>query len=179
MSAPPAPMPTTPAATSLPQRRGSRSALGSKSASSSIAASVISVSLRSSRSLNASGGSIGTSAPCSSRSTSLISVLLLQPILQLPDRAMDQHLRGPLGSPQRPRDLLVVHSEREAHDQRLAAIVRQARHPRQHLLELLPALDERLRVVRRRDERSVLERRLRTARAIAVVVGGEIVRDPD
>src|SRR5437764_3398662 len=148
ISAPPAPTPTTPAATRRPQRRGSRSAFGSNSASSSMAASVIIVSRRSSRSLMAMEGSTGTSAPCSSRSTSLISLLLLQPVLQLPDRAMDEHLRGALGPPKRPRDLLVVHAEREAHDQRLAAVVRQARDSRQHGLKLLATLHQRLGVVR-------------------------------
>src|SRR3954469_6759768 len=110
------------------QRRGSRSALGSHSAISSTAASVIDVSRRSSRSLSRSGGSIGTSAPCSSRSTSLIAPDLPQPFVELLDRPVKQHLGGPFGPSQRACDLLVVHREREAHDQRLAAVVRQPHH---------------------------------------------------
>src|SRR3954464_15467879 len=132
ISAPPAPAPITPAATRRAQRRGSRSALGSHSASSSTAASVIVVSLRSSRSLSRSGGSIGTSAPRRSRSTSLIAPVLLQPLLELLDRSVEHHLRSPFGPSQRARDLLVVHVEREAHDQRLAAVVRQLRDAFQH-----------------------------------------------
>src|SRR4051812_5552697 len=178
-SAPPAPAPTTPAATSRPQRRGSRSALGSHSASSSTAASVIDVSRRSSRSPSRSGGSIGTSAPRSSRSTSLIAPVLLEPLLELLYGSVQQHLRRPFGPSQCPRDLLVVHVERKAHDERLPAVFRQRRHARQHVLKLLPALDDRGRVVRRGDDRGVLELRLRAARAVAVVVRGEVVRDPD
>src|SRR4051794_11459277 len=178
-SAPPAPAPTTPAATSRPQRRGSRSALGSHSASSSTAASVIDVSRRSSRSLSRSGGSIGTSAPRSSRSTSLIAPDLLQPFLELLDRPVQQHLRGPLGPSKRAPALLVVHREREAHDQRLAPVVRQPHHSLEHVLQLLAALHAVGRVVRRGDHRGVLELRLRPARAVAVVVRREVVRDPD
>src|SRR3954464_14235918 len=155
ISAPPAPAPTTPAATRRAQRRGSRSALGSHSASSSTAASVSSVSRRSSRSPIRAGGSIGTSAPRRSRSTSLIAPVLLQPLLELLDRSVQQHLRRPFGPSQRARDLLVVHVEREAHDQRLAAVVRQGRHAGEHAVQLLPALDYRRRVVRRRDHRGV------------------------
>src|SRR5947207_14545490 len=177
--APPAPTPTTPATTTRPQRRGSRSALGSNSASSWIAASVVSVSRRSRRSLIAIDGSTGTSAPWSMRSTSLISLLLLQPVLQLLDRAVDEHLRGALRPPERPRDLLVVHAEREAHDQRFAPVVRQRRHAGEHRLELLASLHDRLRVVRGGDQRRVLELRLRPARAVAVVVRREVVRDAD
>src|SRR3954454_19361304 len=179
ISAPPAPAPITPAATSRAQRRGSRSALGSHSASSSTAASVSSVSRRSSRSLSRSGGSIGTSAPRSSRSTSLIAPDLPQPFLELLDRSVQQHLRGPFGPPQRACDLLVVHPEGEAHDQRLATVVRQLHHAGQHVLQLLAALHDVGRVVRRRDHGGVLELRLRLARAVAVVVRREVVRDPN
>src|SRR3954454_13434203 len=179
ISAPPAPAPTTPAATSRAQRRGSRSALGSHSASSSTAASVSSVSRRSSRSLSRSGGSIGTRAPRSSRSTSLIAPDLPQPFLELLDRSVQQHLGGPFGPSKRACDLLVVHPEGEAHDQRLATVVRQLHHPRQHVLQLLAPLDDVGRVVRGRDHGGVLELRLRLARAVAVVVRREIVRDPD
>src|SRR3954465_5613278 len=141
MSAPPAPAPITPAATIRAQRRGSRSALGSHSASSSTAASVSSVSVRSSRSPSRAGGSIGPSAPRRSRSTPLIAPVLLQPLLELLDRSVQQHLRGPFGPSQRACDLLVVHVEREAHDQRLAAVVRQRGHSRQDPVQLLATLD--------------------------------------
>ena len=46
------------------------------------------------------------------------------------------------------RDLAVVHAQREAHDQRLAPVVRQLRHTLEHLLHLLAPLHHRLRVVR-------------------------------
>src|SRR4051812_8743957 len=120
-SAPPAPALTTPAAIRRAQRRGERKAEGSQSASSSTAASVIAVSRRSMRSPRSIGGSTGTRAPRSSRSTSLIPcpLPLAEPLLELTYRAVDQHLRGALRAPQRPRDLLVVHVESEAHDQRL------------------------------------------------------------
>ena len=48
----------------------------------------------------------------------------LHDVLELPDGSMDQHLRRAVGAVQRPRDLAVVHTQREAHDQRLAAVVR-------------------------------------------------------
>src|SRR3954449_2569970 len=179
ISAPPAPAPITPAATSRPQRRGSRSALGSHSASSSTAASVIDVSRRSSRSLSRSGGSIGTSAPRSSRSTSLMAPVLLQPLLELLDRSVQQHLRGSLGPSERARDLLVVHVEREAHDQRLAPVVGKLRNALEPRLQLLPPLHDVRRVVRRRDHCGVLELGLRPARAVAVVVRREVVGDAD
>src|SRR3954451_10504376 len=170
ISAPPAPAPITPAATSRAQRLGSRNALSSKSAHSSTAASVIDVSRRSSRSLSRSGGSIGTSAPRRSRSTSLMAPVLSQSFVQLLDRSVQQHLGGPLGPSERARDLLVVHVEREPHDQRLAPVVRQPTDSLEHRLQLLAALDDVRRVVRRGDHGSVLELRLRPARAIAVVV---------
>src|SRR3954470_14087834 len=179
ISAPPAPAPITPAATSRPQRRGSRSALGSHSAISSTAASVIDVSRRSSRSLSRSGGSIGTRAPCSSRSTSLIAPDLPQPFLELLDRPVQQHLGSPFGPSKRACDLLVVHPEGEAHDQRLATVVRQLHHAFEYVLQLLAALHDVGRVVWRGDHRGVLELCLRLARAVAVVVRREVVRDPD
>src|SRR3954470_19980787 len=140
ISAPPAPAPTTPAATTRAQRRGSRSALGSHSASSSTAASVSSVSRRSSRSPIRSGGSIGTSAPRSSRSTSLIAPRLLQTLLELLDGSVQQHLRRSFGPSECACDLLVVHVESEAHDQGLAAVVRQRGDAHEHVLQLLAPL---------------------------------------
>src|SRR5947209_7928854 len=178
-SAPPAPAATTPAPIRRAQRRGSRRGLGSQPASSSTAASVRTLSRRSSRSVRSPGGSTGTSAYRSSRSTSVIGSVLLDLRLQLLDRAVQQHFRRTLGSTERARDLAVVHSEREAHDQSLAAVVRQRRNAREHLLELLAALDQRLGVVRRRHDRGVLELGLRPTRAVAVVVGGQVVGDPD
>ena len=52
----------------------------------------------------------------------------LDQLLELPDRAVHQHLGRAVGAAQRPRDLAVVHAQREAHDQRLAAVVRQLLH---------------------------------------------------
>src|SRR5438270_4423692 len=180
-SAPPAVPATTPAATRRAQPRGSRSALESNSASSSTAASVSSLSRRSSRVLSASDGSTGTSAPWSSRSTSLIAnpFPLGESLLELPDRAMDQHLGRALGASESAGDLAVVHTDREAHDQRLAAIVRKAGDPAQDGGQLLPLLDQLLGPVRGRDDRGVLEVGLRAARAVAVVVRREVVGDPD
>src|SRR5437588_2311088 len=174
-SAPPAPAATTPAPIRRAQRRGSRRALGSQPASSSTAASVRTLSRRSRRSVRSPGGSTGTSAYLSSRSTSVIGSVLLDPGLQLLDRAMQQHLGRPFGSTERARDLAVVHPEREPHDQSLAAVVRQRRDAGEHRLELLALLHQRLGVVRRRDDRGVLELGLRPARAVAVVVGREVV----
>src|SRR5262249_30669036 len=138
-----------PAAASTPaapiertQLRGSFIALSSQSASSSAAASTCSVSRRSRLSVSDGGGSIGTSAERNRRSTSLILPCLLQVLVELPDGTVNQHLRGALGAPQCPRDLLVVHIEGEPHDQRLSSIVGQVRHSRKHLLELLPLLHE-------------------------------------
>src|SRR5215216_228795 len=141
-SPPAATLPTTIAAAGRAQLRGSRMADISQSASSLAASSVSSERPRSNRSLSASGGSTGTRAERSrrsTRSTSLISVLL-QSLLQLLDGPVDEHLGRPLGSPQRPRDLAVVHSEREAHDERLAAILRELRHALEHFLHLFTAL---------------------------------------
>src|SRR5215213_10871767 len=138
-------LPTTTAAAGRPQLRGSRIAAGSRSASSSAAASVRPDSVRSSLSLSASGGSTGTSAErrrCSSRSPSIILVLL-KSLLELLDRPVDQHLGRALGAVERARDLAVVHPEREPHDERLAAVVRQARDALQHVLHVFAALHHR------------------------------------
>src|SRR5215218_338275 len=142
MSAPAAAEPTTTAATVGTQLRGSRMTPSSQSASSSAAASVSSDRRRSRRSERASEGSTGTRAERRRRSTSLMSGRLLQSLLQLLDGAVDEDLGSALGAPQGARDLAVVHPEGEAHDQRLAAVVRQLRHPGQDLLQLLALLDE-------------------------------------
>src|SRR5437763_7711345 len=183
INAPPAVPATTPAAASRAQRLGSRSAAGSNSASSPMAASVSSVSRRSRRSVSAPGGSTGANAFCRSRSTSLILGLLLvfvlEALLELPYRAMDQDLGSALGPPERTRDLAVAHPDREAHDQRLAAVVRKSGHAPQHRLHLLALLHDLLGAERLRDHRGVLQVGLRTARAVAVVVRREVVCDAD
>ena len=96
----------------------------------------------SSRSVRASGGSIGTSALRSSLSTSFTHRVSFIRLLELLDRPVDQHLGGALGAAERSGDLAVVHVEREPHDQRLAAVVGQVRHAREHLLHLLAPLHE-------------------------------------
>src|SRR5688572_24847815 len=143
-SPPAATLPTTIAATGRPQLRGSRMADSSQSASSWAATSVSSDSPRSSLSLSASGGSTGTRAERSSCSTRSLIGFLLEAVLQLLDCSVDQHLGGAFGAAQRPRDLAVVHAEREAHDQRLAAIVGKLRHSLEDLLQLLALRDELL-----------------------------------
>ena len=92
---------------------------------------------------------------------------------------MQQHLGGAVGASERPGDLPVVHPQREAHDQRLAAVIGQLLDPGEDRLELLAALDQRLGGVRRRDHPRVLDRRLRLAGAVTVEVGRQVVRDAD
>src|SRR5918992_238547 len=72
------------------------------------------------------------------------AIYLVVPLLQLLDRSMYQHLRRSFGAAHRPRDLFVVHAEREAHDEGLAAVVRQLRHAPEHLLHPPPPLDHLL-----------------------------------
>src|SRR5688500_14001246 len=139
-SPPAATLPTTIAAAGRPQLRGSRMAESSQSASSVAAASVRSERPRSSRSLSASGGSTGTSAVRSRRSTRSLIAILLEALLELLDGSVDEHLGGSLGSAEGARDLAVVHAEREAHDQRLAAVLRELRHSLEDLLHLLALL---------------------------------------
>src|SRR5829696_10491331 len=145
-SPPAATLPTTIAAAGRAQLRGSRIADISQSASSAAATSVSSDRPRSSRSLSASGGSTGTRAERSRRSTRSMSLIavLLEALLQLLDGPVDEHLRGSLGAPERPRDLAVVHSQREAHDQRLATVLGELRHALEHLLHLFAPLHELL-----------------------------------
>src|SRR5215208_2317320 len=120
---PPAAMlPTTIAAAGRAQLRGSRMADSSQSASSAAATSVSSERRRSSRSLSASGGSTGTSAERNSCSTRSLIAVPLEALLQLLYGSMDQHLGGALGAPERARYLAVVHTQREAHDERLAPV---------------------------------------------------------
>ena len=48
-----------------------------------------------------------------------------QLLLELLDRAVDQHLGGALRAAERARDLAIVHAERKTHDQRLTAVLGQ------------------------------------------------------
>src|SRR6185437_1270779 len=96
-----------------------------------------------------SGGSIGRSASASIRSRSSDSnrgSLIARPcrlklFLELLDGAVDQHLRRAVAAAERTGDLAVRHAQREAHDQRLAAIVGEAVEPRHDLAHPFPALD--------------------------------------
>src|SRR4051812_17344156 len=103
----------------------------------------------------------------------------LDDLLELADRAVDQDLRRAVGLAQRAGDLAVVHAEREAHDQGLAPVVRQLGDAGEDARELIAALDQVLRGVRRADRRRLVQRGLRLARAVAVVVRGQVVGDPD
>src|SRR4051794_30056927 len=157
VATPPAPTATT----GRTQLRGSRSARSSlsesssaQSESSSAAAWVIAASVSSRRAESRSGGSIGRSASESICSTSQVEPLrfslasvIFHLLLQLLDRAVDQHLGRAVGAAQRPRNLAVVHAEGEAHDQRLAAVVGEVLEVRHHLAQLLAPLGHRLRGV--------------------------------
>src|SRR5262245_27926527 len=121
------------AAAGRTQLRGSRSERSSDSESSSAhaesssaAASVTALSVSSTRPARFSGGSIGRSAERSRLSTSLLgsAAILAHLLLELLDRPVDQHLRRPVGAAKGSRDLAVVHAEGEAHDQRVAPVVR-------------------------------------------------------
>ncbi len=103
----------------------------------------------------------------------------LDELLELPDGPVQQHLRGAVRAAERTRDLAVVHPEREAHDQRLAAIVGQLLHALQDSLEVVAILHQRLGRVRGRQRVRVVDRRLRAPRAVAVVVRREVVGDAD
>ena len=186
---PAATVPIAAAAAGRTQVRGSCSDRSSHASSSSAASAWIVVSVSSSRTLRCSGGSTGASARLSSASRSLsrdwrahrphTSCGSPHDPLELLDRAMDQHLGGAVGAAERPRDLAVVHAEREAHDQRLAAVVRQLLHALEDLAQLLAALDEILGRVQRLGLGDRVQRGLRLARAVAVVVRGEVVGDAD
>src|SRR3954469_25725253 len=171
--------PTTTAAIGRPQLRGSRMVESSQSASSAAATSVSSDSPRSSRSLSASGGSTGTSAERRSCSRRSLIRLSLEAVLQLLDGSVDQHLGGSLGAAERSRDLPVVHTQREPHDERLAPVSRELRHALEDLLHLLALLHELLGSVRLVQHARVVELRHRTARAVAVEVRGQVVGDAD
>src|SRR3954470_11689842 len=170
-SAPPATVPTATAATGRTQLRGSRSASSSSSENSSAqlessaaACSVMAVSVVSSRVARFSGGSIGRRASLNSASrrawlSSLTGSLLLHLLLELLDSSMYEHLGRAIRAPERPRDLPIRHIEREAHDQRVAAIVGEAVEPVQHQTKLLAPLHDLLGPVGMRRGLHRIERR--------------------
>src|SRR3954469_8998746 len=191
MSPAPAAVPMATAATGRTQLRGSRIDDSSQPSSSSAASSVRLRRVVSRRAGRSSGGSTGASARrmmssklsgaawslmCASTPPCLANV---DDLLQLLDRSMDQHLGGAVAAPHRPRDLAVVHAQREAHDQRLAAVVGQLLDPVEDPRELVPPLDEVLGRVDGRQRRRVVDRRLRAPRPVPVQVRGQIVRDAD
>src|SRR3954470_4304655 len=191
MSPAPAAVPTAIAATGRTQLRGSRIDVSSHPSSSSAASSVRLRSVVSRRAGRSSGGSTGASARrmissklsgaawsliCASTPPCLADV---HDLLELFDRPMDQHLGGAVAAPHRPRDLAVVHAQREAHDQRLAAVVRKLLDPVQDPRELVPALDKVLGGVDGGQLRVVLDRRLRAPRPVPVQVRRQIVGDAD
>src|SRR5829696_4859462 len=184
----PAAAPTAAAATGRTQLRGSRMADSSQASSSSAASSVRLVSVVSRRWARSSGGSTGASARRSSPSKSgaVMSFMSARPclarghdLLELLDGAMEEHLRRAVRAIHRPRDLAVVHAQREAHDERLATVVGKLLDALQDARQLVAALDEVLRRVHRPQRAGVLDRRLRLARAVAVEVRSEVVRDAD
>ena len=160
----PAAPPTTSAAAGRTQLRGSRIAESSHPSSSSAAISVMEVSVdlqahdrdpRAARPARALRAAAPRSSPLAPAPHSIAG----DELLELLDRAVDEHLRGAVGAPERARDLAVVHAEREAHDQRLAAVVGQRLHAVEHAAELVAALDELLGRVRRRERGRLVDRR--------------------
>src|SRR3954454_3176090 len=159
-SPPAATPPAAIAAAGRTQLRGSRRERSSDSESSSAqadsssaAASVTALRVSSSRPERFSGGSIGRSAVRSSVSTSLLfsAAIGAHLLLELLDRSVDQDLGRPVRAAERTGDLAVVHAEREAHDQSVAAIVGQVLEMLHDALQLLPSLDDLLGAVKRRD----------------------------
>src|SRR5215210_6695095 len=187
----PAPAPTITAAAGRTaargQLRGSRIADSSQASSSSAAISTSSPRRLSIRSASSSGGSIGASAAFRRASMSngwltrspRAGLGLLVELLELPDGAVQQHLGGAVRAAERASDLAVVHPEREAHDQRLAAVVREPLHTLEDSLEVVAILHQPLGGVRGRERSRVVDRRLRASRAVAVVVRREVVGDAD
>src|SRR5829696_5059191 len=176
------------AAAGRTQFRGSRSERNSDSesssahaASSSAAASVTALSVSSTRPERFSGGSIGRSAERSRFSTSRLGSAAIGAhlLLELLDRAVDQDLGRPVRAAQGARDLAVVHTQRKAHDQGVAAVVGQMLEVLHDALQLLASLDDPLGAMRSRDRLALLEDPLRTAGPVAVIVGRQVVRDAD
>src|SRR3954454_11341960 len=178
-SAVPAVAVTTTAITGRTQLRGSRMARSSQLSSSTTAASVRSTSVDSNRLDKPSGGSTGCSARLSNVSMSAPGVLITHDPFELPDGTVQEELRGPVCLPERPWALAVVHSQRKAHDESFAAIVRQFLHSCKDPCELVAALHEVLRRVDGRQTRCVVDRRLWSPRPVAIEVRGQVVRDPD
>src|SRR5215207_7434619 len=169
----PAAVPMAIAATGRTQLRGSRIAASSQLSSSSAASSESPLSVSSMRAARSSGGSTGASAwrTRPSKSPAAWSLMSARPslaygddLLQLTDGPVDQHLGRSVATSHGPRDLAGVHPQREAHDQRLATIVRQLSDPLEDPRQLVAALDQVLRRVRGGQRRGVLDRRLRAAR---------------
>src|SRR5829696_2955806 len=187
-SPPAATPPAATAAAGRTQLRGSRSERNSDSESSSAqaesssaAASVTALRVSSTRPESFSGGSIGRRAERRRLSTSagVLAAIAAHLLLKLLDRPVDQDLGRSVGAAQRARDLAVVHAEGEPHDQGVAAVVGQKLQMLHHALQLLSSLDDPLGPVRCGDGLRLLEHPLRAAGAVAVVVGREVVRNPD
>src|SRR5687767_1694756 len=193
-SAPAATPPTAAAATGRTQLRGSRKDWSSESESSSAqvpsaaaACSVIAARVVSTRLARSSGGSIGRSASARSASRSMrpgslisrLPSLGIHQLLELLERAVDEHLGRAVRLAQRARDLAVVHAQGEAHDQGLPALVRQPFELSHQQAELLPALDHPLRRVRMGRRLDGLDVRCRPTRAVAVEIRREVVGDAD
>src|SRR3954469_19811413 len=155
----PAAVPIAIAATGRTQLRGSRIERSSQPSSSSTANSVRFHSVVSTRCARSSGGSTGASArrtipsKLSPAAWSLIStppcLAYVHDLLELLDRSMYQHLGRPVAAPHCACDLPVVHAQREAHDHRLAAVVRKLADALEDPRQLVAALDQVLRGVRR------------------------------
>src|SRR3954466_1905854 len=166
---------------SLSERNSDSESSSAQAESSSAAASVTALRVSSTRPARLSGGSMGRSAERSRVSTSRLGSAAIDChlLLQLLDRAVDQDFRRPVRASQRPRDLTVVHAESETHDQGVASIVRQVLEVLHDALQLLPPLDDPLGAVRSGDRLTLVQHTLRPAGTVAVVVGGEVVRDAD
>src|SRR5436190_9536737 len=192
--APPASVPAVAAATGRTQLRGSRSAWRSPSESSSAqlessaaACSVMAVKVLSTRETRSSGGSIGRSASLSSSSSRMDPASftvssprsILHLLLELLDGTVQQDLGRAVASAQRPRDLAIRHPKCEPHDQRLAAVLREPLQPVHDQPQLLAPSDDALGVVRMRGRLDRVQPGLRATCPVAVVVGGEVVCDPD
>src|SRR3954452_24342241 len=172
--------PISTAATGRPQLRGSRIAASSQSASSSKATAASPLSRTSMRSDSDADGSTGASAVRSSCSMSkFASAIMLQVLLELTNRPVYQHLRRTFGAAQRPGDLTVVHVECEAHDQRRLPVLGQICDAGQNVTQFLASLDQLVGAVLLGQRTGVIEIRLRSTRAVAEVVCGQVVDDPD
>src|SRR3954453_8925735 len=170
------------AAAGRAQLRGSRIASSSQAANSSKATLVSSVRRSSRRSDSDADGSTGASALRSSCSMSKLrasAICRRQFFFELLDRAVDQDLGRTLGAAERARDFAVVHVECEAHDQRGLPVLREGGDAGEHVTQFLPALDELTRLVLLGDGAGVVDVGLRAARAVAEVVGREVVDDAD